>query len=58
MQLASECVIVITFSLCLHQFDNGTVDLTYLAPDCFHFSVKGHHNVATALWNNMVTYQL
>jgi len=32
----------------------GKVDLTFFAPDCFHFSVKGHNTGARGLWNNMV----
>ena len=27
---------------------------SYFAPDCFHFSQKGHLNAAVALWNNML----
>jgi len=43
----------------LHEFDtpikpNGKRDFTFLAPDCFHFSAKGHSTVATGLWNNML----
>ncbi len=33
----------------------GDVDLSYFAPDCFHFSRKGHAQSAIALWNNMFT---
>lgn len=29
-------------------------DMTYLAPDCFHFSTKGHKELAKALWDNML----
>jgi len=32
---------------------NGEPDLSYFAPDCFHFSEKGHQSAALALWNNM-----
>jgi len=32
---------------------NGKGDLSYMAPDCFHFSRKGHNSVAHFLWNNM-----
>jgi len=32
---------------------NGKADLSYMAPDCFHFSKKGHNSVAHFLWNNM-----
>ncbi|XP_054977336.1 phospholipase B1, membrane-associated-like [Sorex araneus] len=31
----------------------GLLDLTYFAPDCFHFSQKTHGHIASALWNNM-----
>jgi phospholipase B1 len=31
----------------------GYPDLTYFAPDCFHFSKKGHNYAGEALWNNM-----
>jgi phospholipase B1 len=34
--------------------DNQT-DYTYFAPDCFHFSAKGHAKVAIELWNSMFT---
>ena len=33
---------------------NGNPDKSYFAPDCFHFSEKGHRDAAVALWNNMV----
>ena len=32
---------------------DGTIDFSYLAPDCFHFSGKGHAYAAVSLWNNM-----
>ena len=32
-------------------------DKSYLAPDCFHFSAKGHTEGALGLWNNMVIAQ-
>lgn len=35
--------------------DDGQVDATYFAPDCFHFSDIGHAMSALNLWNNMVT---
>ncbi|XP_062379181.1 phospholipase B1, membrane-associated-like [Sardina pilchardus] len=37
----------------LPKLPNGTVDFSYFAPDCFHFSVKGHEEMAKGLWNNM-----
>jgi len=33
---------------------NGKFDLKYFAPDCFHFSARGHAESARALWNNML----
>ena len=35
--------------------DKGKADLSYFAPDCFHFSRKGHTQASIALWNNMFT---
>ncbi|CAF1549916.1 unnamed protein product, partial [Didymodactylos carnosus] len=32
----------------------GTGDFSYFAPDCFHFSQKGHEAAAVELWNNMM----
>ncbi|XP_046991155.1 phospholipase B1, membrane-associated-like [Schistocerca americana] len=29
-------------------------DLSYFAPDCFHFSQKAHALIANALWNNVL----
>ncbi|XP_038074942.1 phospholipase B1, membrane-associated-like [Patiria miniata] len=29
-------------------------DLSFMAPDCFHFSAKGHAETGKSLWNNMV----
>lgn len=34
--------------------DSSCPDLSYFAPDCFHFSEKGHQAAAGALWNNMI----
>jgi len=34
--------------------DNKTIDMSYFAPDCFHFSEKGHRAAALALWNSMI----
>jgi len=33
---------------------NGQVDTTFFAPDCFHFSSKGHAMAANMLWRNML----
>ncbi|XP_006880749.1 PREDICTED: phospholipase B1, membrane-associated [Elephantulus edwardii] len=34
--------------------DRGGADLTFFSEDCFHFSERGHAEMATALWNNML----
>ncbi|CAF1144038.1 unnamed protein product [Rotaria sp. Silwood1] len=34
--------------------DNHKIDFSYFAPDCFHFSGKGHSVAALSLWNNML----
>ncbi|UJR07527.1 hypothetical protein I4U23_011815 [Adineta vaga] len=33
---------------------DGKLDFSYFAPDCFHFSGKGHSKAALSLWNNML----
>lgn len=33
---------------------NGQPDWSFFAPDCFHFSAKGHAAAGEALWNNMM----
>jgi phospholipase B1 len=33
---------------------SGLPDFSYFAPDCFHFSKKGHEAAAVELWNNMM----
>ncbi|XP_046874335.1 phospholipase B1, membrane-associated-like [Hypomesus transpacificus] len=32
---------------------NGSIDLSFFSPDCFHFTIKGHEELAKGLWNNM-----
>ncbi|XP_037602985.1 phospholipase B1, membrane-associated [Sebastes umbrosus] len=32
---------------------NGKLDLSFFTADCFHFTVKGHEELAKGLWNNM-----
>ncbi|KAJ4938911.1 hypothetical protein JOQ06_028377 [Pogonophryne albipinna] len=32
----------------------GRPDTTYFSVDCFHFSERGHADMASALWNNML----
>lgn len=34
---------------------SGAPDYSYFAPDCFHFSVKGHEAAATELWNSLIS---
>jgi len=34
---------------------NGTYDMRYFAPDCFHPSYKSHQFFAFQLWNSMLT---
>lgn len=33
---------------------DGTPDFAFFAPDCFHFSERGHGTAGTSLWNNMM----
>ena len=35
------------------QLEDGTFDLSYFAPDCFHFSKLGHNTAGRALWNSL-----
>ncbi|KAK5622492.1 hypothetical protein CRENBAI_002667 [Crenichthys baileyi] len=32
---------------------NGRIDMTFFTHDCFHFTIKGHEELAKGLWNNM-----
>ncbi|XP_018428954.1 PREDICTED: phospholipase B1, membrane-associated [Nanorana parkeri] len=32
----------------------GQVDYSFFTPDCFHLTIKGHEQMAKALWNNML----
>jgi phospholipase B1 len=52
------------FTVVLHKFmtkmtppklSNGKPDFSYFAPDCFHFSEKGHQAAAIELWNSVMT---
>jgi len=36
------------------QTPDGEPDMTYFAPDCFHFSAKAHSVAGLALWNNLM----
>ncbi|XP_071996055.1 phospholipase B1, membrane-associated [Engystomops pustulosus] len=33
---------------------DGNPDISFFAADCFHFSERGHAEMAIALWNNMI----
>ncbi|KAL4656377.1 phospholipase B1, membrane-associated-like [Arapaima gigas] len=35
------------------RLQNGTIDTSFFSPDCFHFTIKGHEELAKGLWNNM-----
>ncbi|KAK1796043.1 hypothetical protein P4O66_009148 [Electrophorus voltai] len=35
------------------RLSNGKIDLSFFTPDCFHFTMKGHEELAKGLWNNM-----
>ncbi|KAJ8044682.1 Phospholipase B1, membrane-associated [Holothuria leucospilota] len=37
----------------LPELEGGEADLSYFAPDCFHFSSKAHAVAGKELWNNM-----
>ncbi|CAG9803513.1 unnamed protein product [Chironomus riparius] len=39
----------------LPRLQNGNTDMSYLSPDCFHFTPKGHALLTNALWNSMLT---
>ncbi|XP_061610831.1 phospholipase B1, membrane-associated isoform X2 [Phyllopteryx taeniolatus] len=32
---------------------SGKIDMSYFTHDCFHFTIKGHEELAKGLWNNM-----
>ncbi|XP_061072057.1 phospholipase B1, membrane-associated [Conger conger] len=34
---------------------DGKIDVSFFTPDCFHFTIKGHEELAKGLWNNMVS---
>uniref|UniRef100_A0A3P8RK67 Phospholipase B1, membrane-associated n=1 Tax=Amphiprion percula TaxID=161767 RepID=A0A3P8RK67_AMPPE len=35
------------------RLQNGKIDMTFFTHDCFHFTMKGHEELAKGLWNNM-----
>lgn len=38
---------------CLSEQD-GKIDMSFFTHDCFHFTIKGHEELAKGVWNNMV----
>ncbi|KAK5880055.1 hypothetical protein CesoFtcFv8_023122 [Champsocephalus esox] len=40
-------------SVCFVAAQNGKIDMTFFTHDCFHFTIKGHEELAKGLWNNM-----
>lgn len=36
---------------------DGKIDMTFFTHDCFHFTIKGHEELAKGVWNNMVKAQ-
>ena len=45
---------VLQYLGCCAMQENGDVDHSYFAPDCFHLSQKSHQGSAYMLWNVMV----
>ena len=41
-------------NLDMPKLPDGSVDTSYFAPDCFHFSGKAHAAAAHGLWNIML----
>uniref|UniRef100_A0A3B4ASI3 Uncharacterized protein n=1 Tax=Periophthalmus magnuspinnatus TaxID=409849 RepID=A0A3B4ASI3_9GOBI len=35
------------------EFQDGSIDMSFFTHDCFHFTIKGHEELAKGLWNNM-----
>ncbi|XP_061757244.1 phospholipase B1, membrane-associated isoform X2 [Nerophis ophidion] len=35
---------------------SGKIDMSFFTHDCFHFTIKGHEELAKGLWNNMVRH--
>ena len=36
----------------------GIIDASYLAPDCFHISGKGHQIAGIGIWQNLLATQV
>lgn len=47
--------VLTSFFLQISFFQDGKPDTTYFSVDCFHFSERGHADMAAAMWNNMVS---
>lgn len=43
-----------TLVRCFLSPQNGKIDMTFFTHDCFHFTIKGHEELAKGVWNNMV----
>ncbi|KAM3856764.1 phospholipase B1, membrane-associated [Vipera latastei] len=41
-------------NISLPVLQDGRLDTSFFAPDCFHFSQKSHSQLSRALWNNML----
>ncbi|XP_058018517.1 phospholipase B1, membrane-associated [Ahaetulla prasina] len=41
-------------NISLPVLQDGRLDTSFFAPDCFHFSQKTHSQLSRALWNNML----
>ncbi|XP_063160655.1 phospholipase B1, membrane-associated [Candoia aspera] len=41
-------------TISLPVLQDGHPDISFFAPDCFHFSQKSHSQLSRALWNNML----
>ncbi|XP_070597040.1 phospholipase B1, membrane-associated isoform X2 [Erythrolamprus reginae] len=41
-------------NISLPVLQDGRIDTSFFAPDCFHFSQKSHSQLSRALWNNML----
>lgn len=53
--IPSEHTILTNTDAVLFLLQDGNPDTTYFSEDCFHFSERGHADMAVALWNNMVS---
>lgn len=51
----SNLIFLLCFLGLLLELQDGKIDLSFFSADCFHFTVKGHEELAKGLWNNMVT---